>query len=258
MPDYQLLPWDSDFFGFPVALIVAPELTVDRLEHALRDMARAPVKLAYWPADPVARGPSDEDIHRLGGMLVDRKTTFAKELRRAAGDSIGDTLPDGVERYRPEMGTSDLIGLAVAAGQHSRFAVDPHIPRRKFEELYSIWLLRSLAKERADEVLVVRRRAACAGFATVSERNGQGDIGLIAVGEAYRGQGIGGALVSAADWWFRRRGCTRAQVVTQEANAPACQLFARCGYTIEKVTPYYHFWLGVPDMMGERSDMIMS
>jgi GNAT superfamily N-acetyltransferase len=110
----------------------------------------------------------------------------------------------------------------------------------------------------AGEVLVVRRRAACAGFATVSERNGQGDIGLIAVGEAYRGQGIGGALVNAAECWFRHQGCTRARVVTQEANALACQFYTRCGYTMETVTPYYHFWLRAPDMTGEQRDMDMS
>lgn len=78
---------------------------------------------------------------------------------------------------------------------------------------------------------------------TLGVKNGRGDIGLFAVDPSMRRRNLGVALVRAAQEWTRRKGLRFAQVVTQGKNIAACRLYEKCGYRIEKVDFFYHFWL---------------
>ena len=70
-----------------------------------------------------------------------------------------------------------------------------------------------------------------------------GDELRIAVDENYRGKGLGAGLVRSANAWFLKQGYFVAQVVTQGRNLAACKLYENCGYSLEKIENYYHFWL---------------
>ncbi|MCG6533248.1 MAG: GNAT family N-acetyltransferase, partial [Syntrophales bacterium LBB04] len=70
-----------------------------------------------------------------------------------------------------------------------------------------------------------------------------GDIGLFAVDAAMRRKNLGVSLVHTAQEWAHRRGLKSAQVVTQEKNVAACRLYEKCGYRIDKVEFFYHFWI---------------
>jgi GNAT superfamily N-acetyltransferase len=77
---------------------------------------------------------------------------------------------------------------------------------------------------------------------TVQVTAGIGNIGLIAVAETHRGRGIGSLLIAEAHRWMSAAGATKSTVVTQAANAPACRLYKRTGYSLEHAENYYHFW----------------
>jgi|SRR5689334_737208 len=51
-----------------------------------------------------------------------------------------------------------------------------------------------------------------------------------------RGQGIGSALLDAAESAVRRRGARALRVETQQVNVPACRLYRRHGFHLERVT----------------------
>lgn len=242
MTAYRMLDWDSRFFGFPVAQIASPKLTSDELESVIAQLRRLGVRLAYWPTDDTCVETAHSIAERLGGRLVDQKTTFFIDLARVSPFDI--TLHATVESYDRSMPAEQLVSLAIQSGEFSRFAVDPGIPRQKFTEMYTIWIDRSLDKQIAEEVLVVRDPAkGVVGMVTLGNKNGRGDIGLIAVDADFRGRKYGETLVRAAQQWFIAHGYAHGQVVTQGTNAPACKLYIRCGYSIEKVEPYFHFWL---------------
>jgi dTDP-4-amino-4,6-dideoxy-D-galactose acyltransferase len=76
----------------------------------------------------------------------------------------------------------------------------------------------------------------------VGEKNGRGDIGLLAVDSSMRGKKLGIALVNAAQQWTIENGFTTAQVVTQGENVSACRFYEKCGYRIDKIENVYHFW----------------
>jgi len=234
---YQILDWDTGFFGVTVARINDPGLNKEGLSAFLLELKAAGAGLVYFPS---SREFEEEFVKQLSGVLVDIKTTFAMDFGVSSPDEYAPT--DIVESYMPSMPTGDIENLALQSGKYSRFSVDQNIPVEKFEALYKIWINRSLKKEIAEEVLVIRDAEKVVGMVTLGDKNGRGDIGLFAVDVNYRGKKYGEKLVCAAQRWFVKKGYQSGQVVTQGMNIPACNLYRKCGYYIEKVEYFYHFW----------------
>ncbi len=236
--NFQILDWDSDFFGINVARINEPDLSIEALTEILKTCSKNNIKLIYWPS---SREMDQDAIRKLGGLLADRKTTFLIDLEQFAYDDRNSTCV--VEPYMPTMPIPDMVDLAIQSGEYSRFSVDPHIPNDKFKALYTAWMRRSLSKEIASEVLVVQEAGKVIGMVTLGEKEKRADIGLIAVNTNYRGRKIGETLVRASQMWSIEHGYKFAQVVTQGSNAAACSLYKKCDYALEKVEFFYHFWL---------------
>lgn len=235
---FEVLEWDTNFFGIPTARICPPVMLPEELESTLDTLRKNGIQLVYWSSD----APMDEAIVRSwGGCLVDRKTTYLIFLKDV--EPYLSAAPPNVVPYEPRMDAGPFMTLAIQSGHHSRFAVDPRFPKEKFEQLYKHWMSRSLKKEMAMEVLAVLEDEAVVGMVTLRETEKRGDIGLIAVHSEYRGRGYGIRLVRAAQRWFFDHGYAYAQVVTQADNVPACRLYEKCGYSIEKKKFFYHFWI---------------
>jgi dTDP-4-amino-4,6-dideoxy-D-galactose acyltransferase len=238
----ERLDWDSKHFGFPVARIAAA-IDDDRLEQALSTARREGVRLVYWSTSADRAAPAAV-LSAFNGLLADRKATFA----RALGSINEETSAERglhVAAYGAGQASPDLVALAIAAGVHSRFAVDSRIERAKFESLYRVWIERSVRREIAGDVLIAhdgRANQPLAGMITVKVTGDVGNIGLVAVAEAYRGQGVGSRLIEAAHRWMNDRRAAKSTVVTQLANSAACRLYERAGYDIEQVENVYHFW----------------
>lgn len=235
------LPWDSDYFGFPVARIAAAELKDAALSAALRCARNQHIRLVYWATTP-NRLVSAETLAEFGGLLVDNKATFGRSLEVEPQDASASFE---VMEYPAGPPCPRLLELGVSAGHHSRFKTDPRITAEQYRRLYETWMRRSALRELAGAVLVAVPRdkpAELIGVITLSESEGVGRIGLIAVGEAARGQGVGTGLMRAAHQWMRAAGATRAEVVTQLANRGACRLYQSSGYQLQDVMDYYHFW----------------
>ena len=59
----------------------------------------------------------------------------------------------------------------------------------------------------------------------------------IRVSPEYRGRGVGGQLIRAAEVWAGSRGCTELKVETQNINVPACRFYESAGFRIGTVNP---------------------
>ena len=51
MEGYDILKWDSDFFGFPVAKIKLQNISTDQLSYIIQNLKEENVSLAYWSTD---------------------------------------------------------------------------------------------------------------------------------------------------------------------------------------------------------------
>lgn len=235
---YDLLDWDSALFGYGVARVGAPAPDVAQVDEVLGRLRGQGIRLVYWP---VAQALPEPVVARWGGLLADLRTTFSVDLQALPAEFLAP--PGRIVPYEPGMPMSDLEALAIQSGEYSRFAVDPRVPRDGFEAVYTAWIANSVNKSLAREVLVLPAGSRLAGMITLGDKAGRGDIGLIAVDRAFRGKGHGEALVRAAQAWFAANAYRYGQVVTQGRNAAACHLYRKCGYTVETVEHFYHFWL---------------
>lgn len=237
----ERLEWDSLHFGFEVYSVRDPRAQEEVLRTALEECHRLGATLAYWAADR-GRTPKASTLERFGGDLVDVKTTYGRTLDPEGG---GERI-SGTYRFLRSTGPPchELVQLALAAGEFSRFRVDRRMPRGVFQDLYEEWIRRSCSGEIADAVIEAHSPAGTLdGMVTVAIDGRVGSIGLIAVDARARGRGLGRALIRKAELFMRANGAEKATVVTQGENRAACGLYEGCGYEVRAVANMHHFWL---------------
>lgn len=233
--NYEILKWDTDFFGYPVARIHGSHLALDELQQFLADM-KGKVKLVYYASSFPLEG-ADDLLSEFNGLLVDQKTTFYKATTTAAEPS------SNIVEYHNGMNKEALVELSIASGIYSRYKIDPNIGEQKYQALYKEWMLNSINYILAKKVLVYNVDNEMLGAVTLAIKENVAEIGVIAVKETKRGLGIGKSLMDAADSFAIACKLPGVRVITQGANKPACALYASKGYEIKKIEYFYHFWL---------------
>ncbi len=233
----KTLDWDSQFFGYPVGKIEPLHLSPENLKAILANL-RGKIKLAYWFVDPKDK-ISNEAAKENGGFLLDRKTTYLRSVPRKMVSKKDSHIKSILGRPL----NRELCLLALEAGEHSRFKLDPNCDGSEFEKLYIEWIRKSLSGEIAKDVLVYREKGRQVGFITLGEKGGRCNIGLIAVSPEFRTKGIGKKLIEsslkkAGGWGYRKM-----DVVTQGDNIAACKFYEQLGFKLESVVNVYHFWL---------------
>lgn len=239
MDRWQILDFDSKILGFKVARILSARLAVDELVAIIAVMRAAAIRLVYWQTDSADQTTQDA-AKKAGGFLASRQVTYLIDLATLNKSQLQTPM---VSVYTADAATPELEQLALQAGNYSRFRTDPRFPDAAFHAIYRSWIANSCNKTLASAVQVVKVAKQIVGLVTLGEKNQRGDIGLLAVHAAYRGRHFGEALVKSAQAYFIEQGYRYSQVVTQEANLPACKLYAKCGYHPEKIDNYYHLWL---------------
>lgn len=125
--------------------------------------------------------------------------------------------------------TAALVALlAQLFAIEADFTIDPVVQARGL----------ALLRARPDAVILV---AECAGAVvgmctvqlTASTARGGLSAGLedVVVDRAWRGRGIGSALLAAAEDWARGRGAVRLALLADETNLPALDFYGRLGFT---------------------------
>jgi dTDP-4-amino-4,6-dideoxy-D-galactose acyltransferase len=138
--------------------------------------------------------------------------------------------------------TDKLISLTLQSGIYSRFKTDKNFPAEAYEKLYITWIKKSCDKSIAFRILIYGEMKNPSGFITLTGNDSEAQIGLIAVDEQHRGQGIGRKLIEAAINTAKNHNFTTLKVVTQGANQQACLLYEKCGFVIDSKINIYHYW----------------
>jgi dTDP-4-amino-4,6-dideoxy-D-galactose acyltransferase len=239
--DIELLAWDSEFLGFGVARLLSHNITATALKQQIANAQQAGAQLLYLVLSPDDYISNAAAI-KVGAALVDRKVTFTMPVEAELAQ-LG--IPNNI--HSATTPTAQLESLAFQSGEYSRFRLDNRFVSGTYERLYRQWLHNSLARTLAREVLVYQPAPAASelGLLTLGIKQGRADIGLLAVDRSARGQGVGTALVQAAQRVTATWGLTALQVVTQQNNQPACAFYQRCGFVVQTIEHVYHLWLPV-------------
>jgi dTDP-4-amino-4,6-dideoxy-D-galactose acyltransferase len=238
MHNTQLLDWDSHLLGLPVVKILTTPLATQQLTTLLQTLKTQGIKLVYWLIDSQDK-LSKQAAQVCAGFLADEKLTYCLDLMTLS-PSHSDK---GVEAYPEPIANAELEAIAIEISQFSRFAHDPKLTTEQVTKLYKAWINNACKKIVAKAVLVIKERQSIAGMVVIDEKQGRGDLSLVGIAPAYQGQGLGKRLVHAAQYWCLEHHYFISQVVTQKANPKACHLYESCGYQLEKMEYFYHFWL---------------
>jgi dTDP-4-amino-4,6-dideoxy-D-galactose acyltransferase len=243
----ELLSWDSQFWGFPVARVRGHTLTPERVAIIDRWCLDRSIACLYFLAtfdDPLTVRCAEDGHFRL----VDARVTFHIAAERLATKPRSNPTCSVVVRTAVESDVDALRRIAGESFDDTRFFFDLAFPRAKCREFYERWIVESCCGF-ADHVLVAERDGAPAGCITCHLPRGDdaaGWIGLIIVAPPAQRQGIGRALREKALDWFAAEGVARVTAATQGRNIAMQVLNQRCGFVSLSFQLWYHKWYRPP------------
>lgn len=228
------LPWDSSFWGFPVAKIHASRMSPPEMSKALKWSRSNNIRCLYFAADGTCSETLDL-AYASGFKFVDVRVEFERipSGKIAQHTSVSEALREDLPWLKK---------MARESHCDTRFFKDSGFNRNKAYDLYSLWIERDLAEH---DILVARSPGSNdpAGYVTcLREENSIGRIGLIAVDAHAQRQGWGGILLESALSWFKGRNCQKVLVVTQACNVRAARLYEMHGFRICDVKIWFHRW----------------
>ncbi len=177
----------------------------------------------------------------LGFRLVTVRSTY--EMAIAATRASAPPRA-GVRLYRladaPSIHQDDLSRLADTIGATSRYFKDPRIPRVAARRVYETWLSNSLYGGYAQDVVLAFRGERLIGLHTLRAREETLTVDLIGVVLEAQGDGLGARLLQEGLTVAGAFQSTRARVVTEAENVPACRMYQRQGFLLRSTELVWH------------------
>lgn len=220
------LNWDSDFFE---KKIFRCQINKNEIQFLNDELNKHNADLCYVFSKEDLNIKNDNSF-----FLVDRKVIYHKKI-----DS--NEIPASLEIISYHNLTPHLLHLAILSGQYSRFKLDPQLTP-KFNDMYKLWIQKSLSREIANEVFVFESEGKELGFVTIKKANQVGIIGLIAVDTAQQGKKIGSCLLNQTEQWCKQNNINVIEVATQMDNEKACAFYTKNGYSIKQIEYIYHYY----------------
>lgn len=246
-PTYEWLEWDSQFFGHRISRIHGQTLTEDR-ERLIRRQAQAEGVECLYLLASASDATTVAVAEAAGYRLTDIRMAYERLL--PPGEPVSPT-PRTVRLARSD-DRAALGAIAARSHREARFYFDPRLARSRCDDFYRTWIERSLDGW-ADVVFVVESDGVPAGYVSCHLVEGAVNIGLLAVDEHARGDGLGRALVSAVVQHAHSVGASVASVVTQGRNVASQRLYQQAGFVVRTVHLWFHFWPGPPTLPSAGS-----
>lgn len=224
--------WDSDFFGYPISEIRKEVFTSVDFEKVIELAKGVNAQLVY-----LVSNEESEDLVSQGCFLADIKVTYRRKVEKNV------ILDEHISSFSSNENYEELVDLALASGEYSRFKTDPKFIHNEFEKLYIEWIKKSVDRILADDVYIFKTAKHILGMVTAKINGQKADIGLIAVDIENRGHKIGKKLIDAVNNYALNNGCSYIDVPTQKLNYSACNFYEKNGFSIEKIEYIYHLWL---------------
>jgi dTDP-4-amino-4,6-dideoxy-D-galactose acyltransferase len=243
----EVLPWDSEFWGFPIARVRGDILTPERVVAIDRWCQQRSIVCLYFLAtfdDPTTVRCAEDGQFRL----VDARVTYHIASEAFASSAHRQGMLRVAIRPAEDADVEALRRIAGESFHDTRFYFDQRFPRAKCRELYERWVVES-CRGFADQVLVADRGGAPVGYVTCHLPKGDesgGRIGLINVASEARRLGIGWELRRHALDWFAGQGVPRVAAATQARNIAMQVLNQRSGFVTQTFQLLYHKWYCLP------------
>ncbi|MDD4609952.1 MAG: GNAT family N-acetyltransferase [Bacteroidaceae bacterium] len=241
----EKLDWDTSFLGFPVGRLDLTNCRVSNmspiLEKYVSEAKTMGYKLIYLFSNELIA--LDNNLFKTA-LLADEKIVYNKKVPTETKKIAREELLIPIQSYYKKEVTSSLLNIAYESGKYSRFKTDSNFSESVFQQMYSIWLERSISGEIADDVLVYKEGDKILGLLTYTIRTDKTCvIGLIGVDPQAQRKRIGSKLLSSLESQLRLHNISNIEVATQNKNVKACSFYEKNKYQIKNITNIYHIWL---------------
>lgn len=232
----KLLAFDSQLFGVKTALCtINNRIAFDDVKSYL---LKHEVDLAYLTSKTPLSTFKIENSLPYSVSYIDEKVLFEKEVEENPILDLNIKIKTN-QWVKSEI--QQIQSLALTSGQFSRFFLDQRLQKNKAEELYKIWIDKSLNFEIADEIYLSGDKD-ISGLLTVKFSEDQAQVGLLAVDLKYRGQGIAKKLIIHMENQCKAKGIATISIPTQRINNTACEFYLNSGYSEVESSFIYHCW----------------
>lgn len=239
----EFLEWDSQFFEKRIGSVRGNTLTQERMEQVLQWSSELSLDCLYF----LVNTDDPETIRiaeRNGFYFQSVRTVVERPLERLEHVSL-----EPMHGLTMRLSRSDDLALLRPVARHAynwtRFSIDPCFPDDKCEEMYDIWLTKSVNHDMADEVIVAEYEGEAVGYVTcrlAKDSSAEGTFQLLGVNEEKRGLKIGQRVVVEAMYWLAKQGMTKVSLATQGHNVPVIRFYERLGFTTRSIQFWYHKW----------------
>lgn len=231
--EWSALPWDTEFFGFPIGSVDLAGADLDELARVEQEARAAGVRCLYGRMDPVDARLSYE-VQVAGWRFVEAATTF--DLRQ--DEPAIPRPPDLTTRVATPDDAGDLAPIVERMAPWSRFAVDPGFGEDAAPRMYAAWLARGLDPDQPDHSLVV---AEVDGEITAFIGRSHPDRRVDAVGTTRPNSGAARYLIETAREWAGDRPLLGGPIAARNINS--LRYVSHCNYRTHRVEYLFHRWL---------------
>ena len=222
---FRELPWDSSHFGFPVATLPGSDFDANEVAGAVNAMRGVPIRTCYALANPK---PSNIGaLEQAGFRLVDMRVELHHD--GCVKGQLSDVRVAEADDY------AGLLKMASTAFNHSRFYADSRFPKDRVDAMFMVWISNCLSDPNVRN-LVIGETGSPKGFLSLRVGEASSRIELVAVADSAQRQGVGEQLVRSSVEYGP------VDVVTQQANMGAMRLYEKCGFQVDRVLLWYHWW----------------
>ena len=237
-PLIRYLQWDSDFFGLPVASLDGSHLQAETSKIVFEWCRKEKIRCLYFLADGT-------DSHTLrcaynsGFQFIDVRVEMEYDLSNVPQTEIPSLEIKPVTKKEQ---LNDILVLARKSHTDARFFKDLNFDRIKCEKLYEKWIDRDFVKGNVlgffpDDGENIK------GYITFTmESSDVARIGLIAVEDQFRSQGVGAELLNITIAMSKKLKTKKLIVVTQATNTSALRLYEKAGFRISDTKIWFHKW----------------
>lgn len=232
---------DLDFHRFGIKTAKAPKISSENIDIILDFCTEKKVELL------IARCDSNElkvvqKMEKNNFFLTDTLVFYEKKLNEPLQTSKTNV---SIRPFHLN-DIDDILDISKKAfsAYQGHYHADPHLARKKCDEVYVSWAERSCQnREVADEILIAEENSKILGFATlqtIDKNEGQGV--LYAVSPEAQGKGIYRAFMIASFEWGAKRGFKKMIYSTQITNIAVQKVWVRLGAEPRRSEYTFHKW----------------
>ena len=232
-PPADLLPWDTEFFGFRIGRLRSGRFDPDAVK-AWQEENR--IRCLYYLAE-MGDSPSIHAAESMGFRLMDVRTTFFLQLPKSA-----DLKSDFIIRQAIPDDLPKILHFTTGIFAHARFYQDANFPTPLVDKMYNRWLEKHFQQENTC-VWVGEDESGILGFTSIETTpDGIARLSLTGVNPSARRRGLAKAIKNHIIDFYSRSGFSGLESITQGCNRSLININFSFGFKLVSQQLWLHGW----------------